>query len=677
MDGSGVSEGVLMSICNRRKTQNRARVGMGFPFILMFLSSSLIADPLSDREAQIRAAVQPDLAFKIEEPRPGGPVLKAADFGVRPAALGKENVARLREALAKCREAKASRLVFAPGVYRMQADRVHPTKNPQYAGMLSAIELENLADFVFDGNGAEFIFEQPDWVGADEKKKGGYFFIADCRRVAVRNLTVDWDWASLPLGFFATITAVDRESLSLEYRMDAPFADAFGGPFRVYGMRAWDAARGTRSPEGFSFAIGSVATQARVGKDQLRIGFKTAKAMEKALPGEVGLFKTEAKWYAIGFIIDSCVDLTLDRVTLYGCSANGVWTRKNRNLQIKDCKITPRPGTRPVHTAHSALEIHNHFGGFRLEGNLIEWQNDDALHYSDFFVPAGWTRVDDFTLNANNLMYFQNGDTFRVGDRLNFRSEGFLPTGVSRALADVKWTMQPGTAKNFATLRFTEAIPADLPTSTYLFNEDSFGIGRYVIRSNLIRNGVCMGLAVHMPNGLIEGNVISNVCYPGLLVATTVRWGRWTMGHAPSNVIIRGNLLDQVNRALQPPADSFVAMGVEPQGKEYEITGAPVVRNIIYESNIIRGSGWQAVVFGACRDVLVKDNRFIDANRLPSKPGYGGAMMVKNAEGMLIVGNRAENPSGPGQDQGLVIEGKSTKDILVGKNPGMESRTAP
>lgn len=627
--------------------------------------------PLVSMERTILSQINPGPEFQIDTPHPGGPVLNAGDFGFLPTADGESNVKGLRNALEACRQAKASRLIFLPGSYRLKSDGVTSVRDPQYAGKVFAIELTNLTDFIFDASGTEFIFEQPSWITEKARKQGGYFFIHGNTRVKLLHLTLDWDWAKLPLGFFAVVSDLDPKAGTVDYKLDPDFTRHFKDPFSVFVMRGWDPATGTRSEAAFNFSTGQLAEQKRTDEDHFRFTFKNPKSMSVARIADAGIFKTDTPWYAIAFVVDENEHLSFDRIKLHGSPGNGVWARKNKYFEIVHSAFTPRPGTKPVYVTHSALEIHNHFGYFRMEDNLIEWQHDDGLHFSDHFLPASWERLGPDTIRVKGLMYFQSADTFRLNDRLTFRGPDFERLGQSPPIADFQWTMAEGTgqARHYVTLKFKENLSGEFPTNSCLFNEDAFGVGRYVIRSNVIRNGLCMGLAVHMPNGLIEGNVVSNIGYPGLQVSMMLRWTRWTIGHVPTNIIVRGNILSRVNRAVHTPADLFTAAGVEPQGKDFELTRVPLLENILLEGNVVRESPLQALVIGSSKNIVVRNNVFIHPNRESDRPGATGVVMIKNSAHIVIDGNRLEEA---GDSRRIVCNG-TVSNVLIGRNPGFVS----
>lgn len=640
--------------------------------VSLFAASPHPAEALA-RDIVSRISVRTD--FVVERPKPGGPILAAADFGFSAEATAVENARSLERALDACRQQKASRLVFASGTYRLKrTEESTLTENPHYAGRIYVVCLTNLEDFVFDGNGAEFVFEELTELADDEVKQGAYFLIRDCKRVSVENLTVDWDWSYSALGFFGRIKAVDPGSRTVDYELPATGLTRDPRGLKVYGMRAWDFNRACRPPDGFSFAMDAVDAHGLKDPHTLRFRFKRARDMAGATPGAGGIFKTKTRFYAIGFVLDRNEHLTLDRITLHGCPANGIWARNNKFLALLNSRFTPRPGTTPVYVSHSALEIHNHLGFFRMEGKLIEWQHDDGLHLSDFFLPPNWERVDDHTVNFKGLMYFQSGDTFREGDRLTFRLADYAPASFTGTLEKFQWCSLEGKAlaSLYVTARFKEALPPNLSTNSMAFNESRFGVGQYVIRNNTIRNGLCHGLYLCMPNGLVESNTVSNVGYPALTLHSVLRWGRWPMGHPPTNVVIRGNLLERCNTALRPPADLFVGGGVEPPGKKYAPVPNPVAAFVLIENNTVRETPGPALVLWSCRNVVARGNTFVSPNLLPNRPEVKGALFVRDASRVAILNNRLLDPQGRSLEKALIVDEASTVEVWATSNPGFQ-----
>jgi hypothetical protein len=82
----------------------------------------------------------------------------------------------------------------------------------------------------------------------------------------------------------------------------------------------------------------------------------------------------------------------------------------------------------------------------------------------------------------------------------------------------------------------------------------------------------------------------------------------------------------------------------------------------------------QALVVGASKNVIVKNNYFLNANRSPNKVGYFGTLQVKNSSKVVIDENRAENTLDGNQDDGLFVDTENTDSIVVGKNKGLSQK---
>ncbi|MBT3381495.1 MAG: hypothetical protein HN742_21690 [Lentisphaerae bacterium] len=628
-------------------------------------------------EARIRSEVAALTSFTVDLPSPEAEVtVSAGDFGLLPGKGPRENVLALQSAIDHCKANGVSRLVLPPGRYRMGTLKApggeQITKASGYThhtGRVYQVKLIGLRDFTLDGQGAELIFRELRDIPEAKKRLGGYFVVKDCRRVRITNLALDWDWEDYPLAFYGKVVNVDEENLTVDYELE-------GGPFprqmTVYMMREWDRTAGCRDPGVFHFAMGYVMDHGFVSENVLRFRMKRKSILKGAKLGDWGIFKTRTRYAPQAFTLDLNEHLSLDDVRVYGVPENAVWARQNRFLQIRNCQITPRPGTTPVWSSHGGFEIHNHFGYFRMENCELSYVFDDALHFSDFFLAGNIERLDDHTLQVGGLMYFQSADTFMNGSRLEFRRANFEPLGFSAEIADHEWTLVTGKgqAKHYVTVTTRETLPERIEPDTLLFNT-TYGVGRYVIRNNRIRTGLCHGLYVCMPNGLIEDNEIVGTAYPALVVHSLLRWGRWPMGHPPANVIVRNNTIRNCNTALRRPADLFVGGGYDPQGGVYRPVDYPVAQNVIVENNTIEGSPWQGIAAWSCRNVLITGNQLRNTNRLPSPKGQDGSIFVRDAEKVHISGNERRLGAGfTPNDAGISIDAGSTRDVAKDRNSG-------
>ncbi|MEI6076713.1 MAG: right-handed parallel beta-helix repeat-containing protein [Verrucomicrobiota bacterium] len=649
------------------------------PFLVFFIALSFIC-PAQDQtkwvdpvESAIRVHVAADTNFSLELPQAANSsFLSAGEFGLSATNSPENNVLAVQKAIDACKVQGVSTLRIPPGRYRLGRFEA-PSKNPisdlsavnHYSGRIFQLKMIGLKDFTIDGQGAEFIFGDLKEIPQGKNRLGAYFLVKDCQRVLIKNLTVDWERSSSPLACFGKIVKVDLATRSVTYEMQ-------GGPFphgiSISLMREWDCQTGSRAPEAFHFALAQLEEYHVVSGQCVCFTFTNKRDIRDAKVGDWGLFKLKNRYTPVGFSLDSDANLTIDNVNVYGVPENAVWSRQNKFLQIINSHIMPRPGTEPVYSCNGAMEIHNSLGGFRLENCEISYALDDVLHYSDFFMAGSVERLGDYSLKIGSQSFFQTGDCYKQGSRLLFHKRNFEPLCFSAEIVESQWTFDnSGPGRHYVTVTTRDKLPAKISPDTILFN-DTFGVGRFVIRNNKIRNCSCHGLYVCMPNGIIEGNCIERTAYPALCVHSVVRWGRWPMGYPPHDVIVRGNVIRNCNTALRPPADLFVGAGYDSDGI-YKSTDYPAVHDVIFENNRIEGSARQAIAAWSCRNVLFLGNTLINPNRYPGIEGQPGAVFVSRAENIFFSKNSLEKRSGS-KEIPISIDSTAAKNISLESNAG-------
>lgn len=626
-------------------------------------------------EKQIMKNIKGPEPFKINYPEVTGKTVNAVDFGLSENGGAEANAAALQKAVDYCKKNKISRLTVPKGRYHFLKSTVDERdKNgvkSHYSNRIYVINLIGMKNFVFDGQGAEFIFEDIDLPRGSEVL-GGFFRVLDCERVQLKNFTIDWDWDRMPLGFLGKIVKVDLEKLTVDYQVsynNKPIPK----DFHVYAVRGWDPEINNRTTESFEFYWKSAKSHEMIGPDILRFTFKDKAQISKAEAGMWAIFKSKTHFFAAGFIADENKDVSFDNIIIYGVPSSGMWARRNKSMEITNCKIMPRPGTEKVWASHSGFEIHNSLGFFRMENNYIEFCHDDGLHYSDYFLGGGIRRLNENTLKIVDLMYWQAADAFVVGDTYEFCNRDYSPTGFKAELKSFKWTFVEGkgAAQHYVTAVFDRKIPENLKPDTILFNTSSYGKGQFYIRNNTIKNGLTHGMEVAMPNGIIENNRIINTAYPAIRIHSVIRWTRWHMGHPPVNIIVRKNYIKDVNTALRPPADLFIGGGIDPQKDDYFPSPFHIIRDVLVEQNTIKTSRWQPLAIWSACNVIVRDNKLINPNRLPSKENYGGTINLSNVKNVLITGNLCED-DGKAQDHGIMARKGTCENVLIYSNKGLD-----
>ena len=629
------------------------------------------------REKAILKAIKSPLNFKIEYPVVKSKVINAVDFGLREGADAKVNAVALQKAVDYCKRNNINKLIIPKGRYHFLKSGVDKRDSDgdynHYTGRIFTINLIGMRDFILDGQGAEFIFEDID-LPRGKEILGAFFRVLECERVQIKNLTLDWNWDKMPLGFIGQITNVDREKLTVDYKVSYN-KKAIPKDFHVYAVRGWDPEINNRTTKNFEFYWRIAKSHRMIGPNTLRFTFNNNAQISKAKKGMWAIFKSKTHFFACGIIADDNKNLSIDNVKIYGAPSSAINARKNEKFEIVNCKVMPRPGTEKVWASHSGFEVHNSKGGFKMENNYLEFTHDDTLHFSDYFFGSGFDRINKSTLNIKGLMYWQAADTFVIGDSYEFRNRDYSPTGFKAKLKKFKWNFVngQGQGKHFVTAVFDQEIPESIKEDSIIYNVSSYGKGQYFIRNNTIKNGLCHGLYIGTPNGVVENNRIINTAYPALILHSVIRWTRWHIGYPPENVIIRNNYIENANTALRPPADVFVGGGVDPQKSDYYPFKNPVARNILIEGNTIKNSQWQALAVWSAQNIVVRNNSIINSNRLPNKKRYAGTIHLANVKNIVLTGNQCKD-DGNAKDHGIVLQKNTCKDVFAGGNSGMELR---
>ena len=598
---------------------------------LLFSVLPAVAAPTAPlTEAQVEARITGCAEFSLTPPRSDGPVALAADFGLREDAEPEANVLALQKALAWCKTHRASRLTLAPGTYRLRWFNPKPVDEPlAYVSALSAtpavtrlIALEGLQDFVLDGQGAQFLV-----LDTEQYSLGAMLYIANCQRVEVKNLTFDWDWAARPLAALGTITAVNRQEKFIDWHIPGVSLppDTKLNLETGTNSKPWDLTTNMRPPEikpfhlepnspGFAgLGLGDVQREEVLDAHRLRVWFNKPGGLALARVGQGANLTFHTQFDPYGVEANSNDHLALRDLTFHAALNHRAFSADdNAYLEISRCRIVPPAGTTRAKTAHGTFEIHNSRGHFLFQDNVVDTEMDDFMHLSDGFIGGGIRVEGPRTLRCERIQYYSARYTLRPGAVITFHDTAFAPLGHTRTIETVQWLADAYPAKDkqhAALVTFTEALPDGLKRETILRNQ-ALGTGHYILRRNRGTTLACRGIYTCWPNGLIEDNVLENAGYGGIWLGLSPFGSRWFNGPGPSNVIIRGNQFNQVNRVRRDKADIDL---MSPPGTTRYFSG------ILIENNTVAGSVSSAVINLSNVDgLIVRHNRFIGAKAAPA-----------------------------------------------------------
>ena len=561
------------------------------------------------------------VAFHVELPREReSPLLSVADYGAAPESSPEANVRGFQNAINAARDTKAAGVMVPHGTYLLRKEAA------------SQLEFHDLKDFTFDGQGSELVF-------LDHKigRRGEYLSIRNCERFRMTDVTLEWDWKNKPLSTIGTIIAVNPAESEIEYEIhgrEIPTAQA------IIGGREWDSTIGNRSPRGFALPDNTIV---KTTGNVIRLKLTKKSSISAAKVGQQSNLRFGTNYMANAIDVEGCRHAVFDQVNIHGAPYVGVNANLNEYLKISGCRIEPRPGSGRSKSVHAAFEIHNSFGYFILEDNVVRFNHDDGLHYSDYYLGGGLIATESrHTLIADRLQFYAAGGVVRIGDRMEMRKADFSPAAWSSEIVDFEWQKNhhPGQpASNRCVITFKDPLPDSVPTDGFLVNR-AFGKGQYIIRGNTFENGMCHGITVSLPNGLIENNKVTASGYAGLVVRMVSRWKRWFMGTFPENLIVRNNVFQACNTARMDPSALFVGAGYDPNEKQgFAPAAYPVLRNILIENNRIEDTPWAAIGILSASNVVVRDNRIVNSNTDPCPTKYPGSIFVAVSDHIVLQAN--------------------------------------
>jgi hypothetical protein len=591
-------------------------------FILFFIKQ-LSAQNRSLQEVEKSITGCP--AFTIDAPRKGGKVVDAATFGLKEHGTPENNVAAIKKALAFCKKTNAYKLTIPKGIYYLRSINTKPDKdslayalaNVRVPHVTRQIAIEGMKDFIFDGQGAEFIIMDSTIVSM-----GALLFVANCERVRVENLTLDWDWATTPVSALGFIESVN---------VDGKYIDLYVPNLRLLKKtklnkesgttsKDWNPFTNMRNPETKPFVLtenspgygelgaGKILKDTVIDEHHIRVYMMNQKSIQTAKIGQCSNLTFHTNYDPYGVEANGNDHLVFHNINVYtALNHRGFACDYNKYLEISSVNIIPRPGTGRTKSSHGTFEIHNSRGYFLFENNVVDSEMDDYMHLSDGFVAGGIKVKSKNSILCERIQYYSARYTLFAGAKIDFLNEKFAKTGQQATIASVEWLPEfyPAKDKQIAAIvTFKEDLPANLPEKTGLWNRE-LGSGNYILRNNEATTLACRGILTSWPNGIIENNSFSNAGYAGLYLSSNDEFGdRWFHGPGPSNIIVRNNRFDRTNQVLRNKADIDITLRKTP-GQFY--------KNILIEDNIISKSVSEANISLCNIDgLIVRRNKMVD-----------------------------------------------------------------
>ena len=527
--------------------------------------------------------------------------VNASDFGVSTAA--DDNYSAFCKAIEYCKANPNITLKVDGGKYYFRTDK--------------AIMLDGLKNVLIDADGAQFIFENPN-----------YFHIVNCDCIEIRGLGITWNLDVSRLASLVKIRNASKESHSFELEfteLNEVSADIPIMAFTKYDPETLTPGTRQDFKENYVYQFpGSIKTVEKTGHNVLKVTHNGS--LDNYTDGEVYLLRHHI-YGGNAFNVYNTSNITFSGIKLYAVAGMG-WLIENRSehFQLLGCVIglDPEHDDNRISTTADGVHIANTNGKFRISGCDFSFMGDDDVNVHDNIATVT-DKLDEKTVEI-----YTNANNFAAGDTAIFSSKGFDRLGFSAEVTSVEGKK----------LTFDKELP-DYIVKDCIVSNGSIDSGNYVISGNYFHENRARGLLLQSNNGLCENNRFYKTMANPIKVIMDISSGLWLEGTGVNGLVIRNN--------------SFVECNVVEWSAQISI------------STNIDGKSADSTLF---YNITVENNSFDNF--------YGRLVDASNVSNLKICGNRVNNKDGSYEARrGRIIIRQSCSRITINNNEYKASVKAP
>lgn len=527
--------------------------------------------------------------------------VNASDFGVSTAA--DDNYSAFCKAIEYCKVNPNTTLKVDGGKYYFRTDK--------------AIMLDGLKNILIDADGAQFIFENPN-----------YFHIVNCDCIEIRDLGITWNLDVSRLASLVKIRNASKESHSFELEfteLNEVSADIPIMAFTKYDPEALTPGTRQDFKENYVYQFpGSIKTVEKTGHNVLKVTHDGS--LDNYTDGEVYLLRHHV-YGGNAFNVYNTSNITFSGIKLYAVAGMG-WLIENRSehFQLLGCVIglDPEHDDNRISTTADGVHIANTNGKFRISGCDFSFMGDDDVNVHDNIATVT-DKLDEKTVEI-----YTNTNNFAAGDTAIFSSKGF-----DRLVFSAEVTSVEGKK-----LTFDKELP-DYIVKDCIVSNGSIDSGNYVISGNYFHENRARGLLLQSNNGLCENNRFYKTMANPIKVIMDISSGLWLEGTGVNGLVIRNN--------------SFVECNVVEWSAQISI------------STNIDGKSADSTLF---YNITVENNSFDNF--------YSRLVDASNVSNLKICGNRVNNKDGSYEARrGRIIIRQSCSRVTISNNEYKASVKAP
>ena len=527
--------------------------------------------------------------------------VNASDFGVSTAA--DDNYSAFCKAIEYCKANPNITLKVDGGKYYFRTDK--------------AIMLDGLKNVLIDADGAQFIFENPN-----------YFHIVNCNCIEIRGLGITWNLDVSRLASLVNIRNASKESHSFELEfteLNEVSADIPIMAFTKYDPETLTPGTRQDFKENYVYQFpGSIKAVEKTEHNVLKVTHDGS--LDNYTDGEVYLLRHHV-YGGNAFNVYNTSDITFSGIKLYAVAGMG-WLIENRSehFQLLGCVIglDPEHDDNRISTTADGVHIANTNGKFRISGCDFSFMGDDDVNVHDNIATVT-DKLDEKTVEI-----YTNANNFAAGDTAIFSSKGFDRLGFSAEVTSVEGKK----------LTFDKELP-DYIVKDCIVSNGSIDSGNYVISGNYFHENRARGLLLQSNNGLCENNRFYKTMANPIKVIMDISSGLWLEGTGVNGLVIRNN--------------SFVECNVVEWSAQISI------------STNIDGKSADSTLF---YNITVENNSFDNF--------YGRLVDASNVSNLKICGNRVNNKDGSYEARrGRIIIRQSCSRVTINNNEYKASVKAP
>lgn len=501
----------------------------------------------------------------------------------------------------------------------------------------------NLSEFIFHGQAMPFLFE-------------------GCKKITVKNLTIDWD---IPFNFVGEVVAINEKE---GWRDIKPLKDGF----------SWRVRNGKLefpNIDGFNYAVlGS--TLAFDAKEKRPVhgawDIESDPRFVEQLPNGILRFHEKLKNYPpVGSLLDSKGDREHDRyapafdvrnssniefngVIIHHALGMGFLFERSEQIKILNSGIYLREGTnRVVSTTADATHFCNCKGKILIENCRFENMLDDGTN-----VHGTYVEVDEVV--NKNLVRFK---------LKHFEQLGFQFTAPAE---EVWFITQPSPARNsvgvvktvkkindeFAEITFNKNVPTSLQKGDIL--ENKTWNPEFTMRGCTIKNHRARNVVLKSPlNTVIENNYFSSMMSSIFLRGESFFW--YESG-AVNDVLIRNNKFEYCAYS----GAEHAVLNITPRLSKVFDQTALYDRNIQFIDNTISTFDNRIVMADRVDGLVIKNNTIIKSNQATQLYPKAPLFDFKNCNNISI----QENSYTGSFETAIKADEKSSKTLINQLNKG-------